>query len=89
MEKELSDICSSILQLLDDHLIPTASSGESKVREASGTAAHDMLHELWHHSEQCSLFTGAATSCSLTCCLPWRRLDALCICMQMRCCDMI
>ena len=31
MEKELSDICSSILQLLDDHLIPTASSGESKV----------------------------------------------------------
>jgi 14-3-3 protein epsilon len=32
VEKELSDICSSILQLLDDHLIPTASSGESKVR---------------------------------------------------------
>ena len=31
VEKELSDICSSILQLLDDHLIPTASSGESKV----------------------------------------------------------
>ena len=31
MEKELSEICSSILQLLDDHLIPTASSGESKV----------------------------------------------------------
>lgn len=31
VEKELQDICSSILQLLDDHLIPTASSGESKV----------------------------------------------------------
>jgi len=31
VEKELSDICSSILSLLDDHLIPTASSGESKV----------------------------------------------------------
>ena len=31
VEKELSEICSSILQLLDDHLIPTASSGESKV----------------------------------------------------------
>ena len=31
VEKELSDICSSILQLLDDHLISTASSGESKV----------------------------------------------------------
>ena len=31
VEKELSDVCSSILQLLDDHLIPTASSGESKV----------------------------------------------------------
>lgn len=31
MEHELSEICSSILQLLDDHLIPTASSGESKV----------------------------------------------------------
>ena len=31
MEKELQDICSSILQLLDDHLIPTASTGESKV----------------------------------------------------------
>lgn len=31
MEKELQDICGSILQLLDDHLIPTASTGESKV----------------------------------------------------------
>lgn len=31
MEKELTDICSSILQLLDEHLIPTASTGESKV----------------------------------------------------------
>lgn len=31
VENELSEICSSILQLLDDHLIPTASSGESKV----------------------------------------------------------
>jgi len=31
VEHELSEICSSILQLLDDHLIPTASSGESKV----------------------------------------------------------
>lgn len=31
VEKELSDICSSILSLLDEHLIPTASSGESKV----------------------------------------------------------
>ena len=31
VEKELSDICSSILGLLDEHLIPTASSGESKV----------------------------------------------------------
>lgn len=31
VEKELSEICASILQLLDDHLIPTASTGESKV----------------------------------------------------------
>lgn len=31
MEKELSEICASILQLLDEHLIPTASTGESKV----------------------------------------------------------
>jgi hypothetical protein len=31
IEKELGEICSSILQLLDDHLIPTAPSGESKV----------------------------------------------------------
>lgn len=31
VEKELSDICGSILQLLDEHLIPTASTGESKV----------------------------------------------------------
>eukprot|EP01023_Acetabularia_acetabulum_P058008 TRINITY_DN678_c0_g1_i2.p2 TRINITY_DN678_c0_g1~~TRINITY_DN678_c0_g1_i2.p2 ORF type:complete len:229 (+),score=49.54 TRINITY_DN678_c0_g1_i2:300-986(+) len=31
IEQELSDICSSILDLLDGHLIPTASSGESKV----------------------------------------------------------
>jgi len=31
VEKELSEICASILQLLDEHLIPTAASGESKV----------------------------------------------------------
>ena len=31
MEKELQEICTSILELLDEHLIPTASSGESKV----------------------------------------------------------
>ena len=31
VEKELQDICSSILSLLDEYLIPTASSGESKV----------------------------------------------------------
>ena len=31
VEKELQEICNSILQLLDDHLIPSASSGESKV----------------------------------------------------------
>lgn len=31
IEKELSDICTSILHLLDDFLIETATSGESKV----------------------------------------------------------
>jgi 14-3-3 protein epsilon len=31
VEKELTSICDSILALLDDHLIPTASTGESKV----------------------------------------------------------
>ena len=31
MEKELQEICGSILSLLDDHLVPTASTGESKV----------------------------------------------------------
>lgn len=31
VEDELSSICGSILDLLDQHLIPTASSGESKV----------------------------------------------------------
>ena len=31
VEKELSDICASILSLLDEHLIPTATTGESKV----------------------------------------------------------
>ena len=31
MEKELQDICTSILSLLDEYLVPTASSGESKV----------------------------------------------------------
>ncbi|KAJ9520546.1 hypothetical protein QJQ45_007395 [Haematococcus lacustris] len=31
VEKELDDICTRILQLLDEHLIPTASTGESKV----------------------------------------------------------
>jgi hypothetical protein len=31
VEKELGEICASILALLDEHLIPTASTGESKV----------------------------------------------------------
>lgn len=31
IEKELNDICQVILDLLDDHLIPSAKSGESKV----------------------------------------------------------
>ena len=31
VEKELRDICLDILDVLDKHLIPTASSGESKV----------------------------------------------------------
>lgn len=31
MEKELQDICNGILSLLDEHLISTASSGESQV----------------------------------------------------------
>jgi len=31
VEKELSDICQSILELLDEHLLPTASTGEGKV----------------------------------------------------------
>jgi 14-3-3 protein epsilon len=31
VEKELNDICQSILDLLDEFLIPSASSGESKV----------------------------------------------------------
>lgn len=31
VEKELNDICSDILSVLDKHLIPSASTGESKV----------------------------------------------------------
>lgn len=31
IEKELGEVCMSILSVLDDHLIPTASTGESKV----------------------------------------------------------
>lgn len=31
VENELQDICLSILDLLDNHLIPSASTGESKV----------------------------------------------------------
>lgn len=31
VEKELTEICASILSLLDEHLIPSSSSGESKV----------------------------------------------------------
>lgn len=31
VEKELRDICSDILSVLDNHLIPSASTGESKV----------------------------------------------------------
>lgn len=37
IEKELEQICASILELLDNHLIPTASSGESKVRSRTST----------------------------------------------------
>lgn len=31
VEKELADICNDILRLLDDHLIKSATTGESKV----------------------------------------------------------
>jgi len=31
VEKELKDICRDVLDILDKHLIPAASSGESKV----------------------------------------------------------
>eukprot|EP00761_Pharyngomonas_kirbyi_P003325 gb/GECH01003329.1/.p1 GENE.gb/GECH01003329.1/~~gb/GECH01003329.1/.p1 ORF type:complete len:260 (+),score=68.01 gb/GECH01003329.1/:1-780(+) len=31
VEKELSDICTDILEILNDHLIPSAANGESKV----------------------------------------------------------
>lgn len=31
VENELQDICMSILDLLDNHLVPSASTGESKV----------------------------------------------------------
>src|SRR5215475_13169260 len=31
IEQELNDICKEILAILDDHLIPSASTGESKV----------------------------------------------------------
>jgi 14-3-3 protein len=46
VEKELSEICSSILSLLDDHLIPTASSGESKVFYLKvSLLAHSSVHK--------------------------------------------
>lgn len=32
VEAELSDVCNDILQVLDEHLIPAAQAGESKVR---------------------------------------------------------
>ena len=40
MEGELTQICTSILSLLDENLIPSATSGESKarLREACGRA---------------------------------------------------
>ena len=31
VEKELNDICMDILEVLSDHLIPSAQNGESKV----------------------------------------------------------
>lgn len=31
VEAELSDVCNDILKVLDDHLIPAAEAGESKV----------------------------------------------------------
>ena len=33
IEAELSDVCNDILSVLDDHLIPAAQAGESKVRQ--------------------------------------------------------
>lgn len=37
VESELTQICNSILGLLDQNLIPSATTGESKVRVAAGS----------------------------------------------------
>ena len=76
VEKELSDICSSILQLLDDHLIPTASSGESKVRALCRRCAKEACLAFMRYSQPCNLFgcrmkaavcDGAAVTLDLSC----------------------
>lgn len=40
VEAELSDVCNDILSVLDDHLIPAAQAGESKVRLPPRTTSH-------------------------------------------------
>jgi hypothetical protein len=69
VEKELSEICSSILQLLDEHLIPTASSGESKVfylkmkvRHVATTRRGSLLA-----GQRACMLQSSATRCLLLC----------------------
>jgi hypothetical protein len=43
VENELTKICNSILSLLDDNLIPSATTGESKARGAAPAACRGAL----------------------------------------------
>lgn len=49
VEKELRDICSDILNVLDKHLIPAASTGESKVFYFKMKVSVDVIvRSSWH-----------------------------------------
>jgi len=55
VEKELKDICRDVLDILDKHLIPAASSGESKVFYYKMYAALDVFLGLDLHLQLMSV----------------------------------
>lgn len=64
VEKELRDICSDILNVLDKHLIPSSQTGESKVfyykMKVSTTTQHTIQHDHYYQPEEVHFWTWAS-----------------------------